>query len=220
MNTETAKLGEGIYTAADAARILRIPYWKANYWFQYYVKHKLFETIAFRYHFPIKDTVAVNFLTLIEMYVFYQLKDKKVKISDIITAHSEMSKALNTPYPFAKEDLYVDPKGKLWFGEYDQPITADKRMQTTLANFAKLFLTKVDFGNKKMATKFYPLSRDKTVVVNPQNQFGQPIIEDTNILTDTIYDLHLGGDSSEMICKLYDITPQNVKDAIEFSKAA
>jgi hypothetical protein len=54
-------IGGGIYTAADAARILKVPYPKANYWFKYYAKEKLASSGNFRYHFQVRDVVAVNF---------------------------------------------------------------------------------------------------------------------------------------------------------------
>lgn len=61
---------------------------------------------------------------------------------------------------------------------------------------------------------------NKTIVVNPENQFGLPVIEGTNILTDTIYDMILGGEDKEIICKSYSITINNINDVVEFSKAA
>jgi len=218
MKTEIARLGEGIYTAADAARILRIPYSKANYWFQYYVKHRLFDSVGFRHYFPIKNSIAVNFLTLIEMYVFYALKEKKQKTRDIITAHHNMHKHLDTPYPFAMEHIYVMGK-KILFGDEDS-MTAANNLLRVIPEITKEHAEKITFSDERIAKKFYPLGKDKSVVINPENQFGHPIIDGTNIMTDTIYDYHLGGDSKEFIADLFDISVQNVEDAIEYSKAA
>lgn len=211
-----AKLGEGIYTAADAARILNIPYRKSRHWFDYHVKYKLFDTIGHRYHFELRDTVAVNFLTLIEMVVFYSLKDRKVKTKKIIEAHSVMSEYLNTPYPFAKEDVY-SLGGVLLFENLSNLVVADKTLQITIPNFLEPLAQKIEFGHDKLATRYYPLGKNKTIVVNPENQFGRPRIDGTNILPETIYDLHLGGDSKKFIAELYNISVRNVDDAIEFS---
>ncbi len=84
----------------------------------------------------------------------------------------------------------------------------------------KEFISKVQFNNDRIAKKYYPLGKNKCVVVNPENQFGQPIIDGTNILTVTIYNLSKGGDSPEFIAKLYDITVNQVEDAIEYAKVA
>jgi uncharacterized protein (DUF433 family) len=219
MRNATPQIGHGIYTAADASRILKIPYPKANYWFKYYAKQRFSKATDYIYHFEIKNIIAVNFLTLIEMYVFYTLKEKGIRTSKIIEAHTTMSKVLHTAYPFAKEDIYVSNKSLL-FGSDDQLITADKNLQIVIAQILKRFINKIHFNDDRIAKKFYPLGKERCVVVNPDNQFGQPVIDGTNILTETIYNLSRGGDSPEYIAKLYDISASQVSDAIEFAKAA
>jgi len=217
-NSVLNSFGQGIYTAADAARILKVPYSKANYWFRYYAKHK-FATSDFKYHFHVRDIVAVNFLTLIEMYVFYTLKEKGVKTNDIMEAHSVMADFLKTPYPFAKEDIYLNNKALL-FSHKDLLISADKKLQTVIVQILKPFLSKIQFNDDRMANRFYPMGKKKTIVVNPENQFGQPVIEGTNILAQTVFLLSEAGESKKSIAKLYDLNIKQVSDAIEFSNAA
>lgn len=223
-NIASARIGQGIYTAADAARILGMPYTKAKYWFSYYAKNKLFDSVGFRYHFEVRDIIAVNFLTLIEMYVFYSLKEKKIKTRKIIEAHDAIAQKFNTPYPFAMKDLYVDGP-RILFGSEADLITADKKLQHTISEFLVSACNKIDFDNHQIAKKYYPLGSSKSVVVNPENQFGQPVIDGTNILTATLYDYYKGGDDVEFIAKLYNLEVDKVRDAIEFwepsySKAA
>lgn len=210
----TAKLGEGIYTAADAARIFRIPYPKAQYWFKYYAKNKLYKSIGFRYYFEVRDIVAVNFLSLIEMYIFYSLKDEDISIHEIIRIHKNMAEHLKTPYPFASKDISILGKN-VFFGS---ELTNAKNLQTTLSDFLAPLVKKIEFGDQRMAKKFYPLGTSRSVVVNPDNQFGQPVIDGTNILAETIYDYHLGGESIDFIAKLYNLDTKNVEDAIAFCK--
>lgn len=219
MEKAVGNIGQGIYTAADAARILNIPYSKANYWFNHYAKYRLSLGKNYIYHFEVRNVIAVNFLTLIEMYVFYTLKEKGVKTRKIVDAHAVMARYLNTPYPFAKEDIYVNDKSLL-FGSDEYLITADIHLQTVIVDVLKKFISKVQFNDDRIAKKYYPLGKKRSVVVNPENQFGQPIIEGTNILTETIYSLSKGGDPPEFIAKLYDISIDQVQDAIEFANAA
>ncbi|MEO8145994.1 MAG: DUF433 domain-containing protein [Bacteroidia bacterium] len=214
----TAKIGEGIYTAADAARILKIPYSKANYWFKYYLKNKHFKT-DYRYYFEVSDILAVNFLTLIEMYVFYAFKEESVKIADIIIAHETISKTFDTPYPFANKDFYVSGR-KIYYGDDKDLTIANKTKQKMLADILIQFSKKIEYGNANLAHKYYPLGKNKSIVVDPENQFGQPVIEGTNIRVETIYNFYKAGDSIELICELYNISNNNVKDAIEFFSMA
>lgn len=215
----TTRIGQGIYTAADAARILKIPYPKAKYWFRNYARNRFIDADC-SYHFEVNDLVVVNFFALIEMYVFYTLKEKGITTSKILTAHRIMSDFLDTPYPFAKEDMYINNKSLLFGNENRELITADKRLQTVIINVLKPFVSKVQFNDDRLAHKFYPLGKQKTIVVNPENQFGQPIIEGTNILPETIQNLRKGGESMSSIAKLYNINVKQVKHAIEFATAA
>ena len=219
MKQANATIGNGIYTAADAARILNIPYSKAVYWFRDYAKNKLSKSTNFKYHFEVKDCIAVNFLSLIEMNVFYTLKEHGIKTKVILKAHASMSKALKSPYPFATRNLYIDG-GKILFGEIDDLTLADPTLQKIIAKFVAPLINKISFNKEGIATKYYPFGEKKSIVVNPKNQFGQPVIEGTNILAATIISLHKGGESNKSIAKLYNISLKNVKDAIGFLQAA
>ena len=220
METAKAKFGSGVYMASDVAKILKIPYSKARYWFNYYAKNKLFNSIGYKYYFDIKDKIAIDFLTLIEMNVFYSLKDEvKMKTSNIVQYHKVLSNDLQTPYPFANSNIYAS-KTKLIFEHRHQFKHADDLQQTFITDFIVPFYKKIAFNEEGLAHKFYPLGINKSVVVDPEHQFGKPIIGGTNIVTETLYDYYLGGDSIEFIAKLYDISPENVKDAIAFSMAA
>lgn len=215
----TPHLGQGIYTAADAAAILRMEKRKTKYWFQYYVKNRLFETAGHRYHYEISDMVAVDFLTLITMAVFFELKAREIPTQRIIKYHTKLSTKLNTPYPFASQDLYTYQK-LLLTGDPDGELRRVDTWQPIITGVLKGLAKKISFNEEKLAHKFHPLGKNKSIVVNPENQFGLPRIEGTNILTDTIYDMVTGGVDKKEICKSYGITLKNVEDVIEFSQAA
>jgi uncharacterized protein (DUF433 family) len=220
METAIAKLGLGIYTASDVAKILRIPYSKSRYWFKYYAQNKLLESIGYKYYFDINDSPAIDFLTLIEMYVFYALKDEaKMTTNNIIKFHKILSGDLKTPYPFANCQIYASRKNM--FYEFHNIIKdASDLPQTFITDFIIPFYKKISFNEDNLAHKFHPLGKEKSIIIDPEHQFGKPVIEGTNIVTETLYDYYLGGDSIDFISRLYNIKPENVKDAISFSKAA
>lgn len=220
MNTAEAKIGTGIYTAPDAAKILRIDSRKSRYWFNYYAREKLYDSIGYRYLFNIEDTIAVNFLTLIEMYVFYFLKDEvKMSVRNILKNHKRLSEILNTPYPYAHSNIYASRK-KMIFEDSGVPKYTDDLQQTFIEEFILPFYHKITFNDIELAHKFHPLGKNKSIIVDPEHQFGKPVIEGTNIVTETLNDYFEGGDSIEFIANLFDITTENVKDAIEFTHAA
>ena len=58
------------------------------------------------------------------------------------------------------------------------------------------------------------MGKDKHIIVDPHYQFGQPVIENTNILAETIFDLNQAGESPEFISRLYQLNVKEVEDAI------
>ncbi len=219
MTLSQPAIGEGIYTAADAARILKMPYSKAKYWFNYYVKSRLGDN-KHQYYFTVNDIIAVNFLTLIEMVVFYKLKERGVSSKTIRKAHSVMAEKLNTPYPFANKAVFSLGKNGLYFEHLGNLLSSSDGLQTAFEQVVIPFSEKIEFSKEGVAAKYYPLGKKSTIVVNPKHQFGQPVIEGTNILTETILMLYRGKEPIASICELYGVSRKNVKDAIAFSRAA
>ncbi|MEJ7676896.1 MAG: DUF433 domain-containing protein [Segetibacter sp.] len=55
-------------------------------------------------------------------------------------------------------------------------------------------------------------------MVDPHHQFGQLVIQRTNINAATIFSMYQSGESTSTIVILYDITEEQVNDAILFGK--
>jgi Protein of unknown function (DUF433). len=98
-------------------------------------------------------------------------------------------------------------------------MTLDGSKQLNL-DFIKLFFKKLDFDNDLLATRLWPLGKNKAVVCDPQHKFGQPIIEGTNIQTEAVYKMYLANEPIAFIASLYEIPEKKVKDAISFHKNA
>ncbi len=218
-NILAPKLGEGIYFTKDIATILDLDYqlvkrWIVGYWDEH-----------FKSTFGEKKSRAINFYSLIEFYTFYKLREKGVSPQELRKAHQVISAELNTKYPFAVADAFNFEKRKyknfIWYGvndtEHDTTniIKADGKGQISLS-FIQHFLERIEYDKNNLAQRFFPLENTKNIVVDPKRQFGQPIIYGTNIKTQTLYHLHLGGETNEDICNLYNLTNDKVQDAINF----
>ena len=101
------QFGQGFYTATDTANILDIDYNKVGYWFRKYVKGEFERHSNYRYYYENDKVTAVNFHTLIEIYVFDFFRQNKIPTKSIILAHQELSKYLNSPYPFCHTDFLL-----------------------------------------------------------------------------------------------------------------
>jgi len=219
------KLGEGIFLIKDVAKILHLNYAKTYRWIVGYWGSGLDENI--RYTFGEIDNRAINFLSLIEFYTFFKLREKGVSSVQIKRLHNELSQVLSTRYPFAKaQDIYVEGrktkktiKKFIYYNYLDSLIKLDKKHQFYLS-FMENFLEKIEFDDNNFAVRFFPLENSKNVVVDPKHQFGQPVINGTNIKTQTIFSLYKGGETLEDISILYNLSKDKVEDAIIFQKAA
>ena len=209
------QLGKGIYTIPEVAFLLKLPLAKVRRWMTDFWDNKFSEKHNHDYSWGIGTGKATNFFTLIEFYVFYQLRELNVSTIKIFHAHQEMAEQLNTPYPFASSKILSDGRGILYTLEDGTLVNADKSKQTVLKQIIEQFCKKIEFSNSDIAERFYPLGKDKSIIVDPHHQFGQPVIERTNILAQTLYELYNAGESVKFLARLYDLDVIDVENAIE-----
>lgn len=208
-----SKLGEGIYSVSDISFLLKLPKQKVRRWLNDFWDNKLAEKYNQKYSWGEGRDQAANFYTLIEFYIFYCLRDAGVSQKTIFEAHESIAIQLKTIYPFASAKLLTDGKNILYSLEDGTTIKADKSKQIAL-KLIEEFYNKIDFSSNMVAEKYYPLGKNKPIVVDPHHQFGQPVIEQTNVMAETIYNMHSAGESKQFLSRLYDISLKQVEAAI------
>lgn len=216
------QLGLGIYTPAEIAQILRLPYYKVNRWIDKYWDGELGQEFEKSYSWKTDKSKAVSFHTLVEFYVMMQLADAGVKTRKVLEAHIELSQFYNTSFPFALREVLdgVNTDGKRIFLSLDDyTITLDGTKQFNLG-FIKVFFKKLEFDSNNLASRLWPLGKEKSVLIDPERKFGHPVLEMKNIFPETIYGHFKAGDPIEYISYVYKVTEKEVRDAIEFIDAA
>ena len=215
-------LGYGIYTSTDIAQLLGIPRRKVTYYLKNYWDDRLGKELfndSYSWQTENRKVKAVNFYVLIELYVCFKLQEFGVKPKRILEARKNIAKETNTQYPFATSKVLSD-NHKIWYKFEDSIIDADGTRQTNFEKIINDYVKNIDFDNHEQAMKFYPNGRKSSVVINPHNQFGQPIIEGTNINAETIYSMYKSGETLESLTYLYDLNEKSVKDVIAFYQKA
>ena len=215
-------LGCGIYTAPDIAQLLGLPRGKVNRYLKTYWDERMGRQIfndSYSWQTENSPTKAVNFYVLIELYTFFQLQELGVPIKNILLARERIAKETASQYPFATSDILTDGK-KILYQFKEAIINADGTRQTNFIEIIKNFAHKIDFDNKGNAENFYPNGRESVVVVNPHHQFGQPVIEGTNINAEMIFSMYQSGESIDLITHLYDLDIKAVNDAVRFYQKA
>jgi uncharacterized protein (DUF433 family) len=215
-NSTNRELGKGIYSIPDAAFILGLPQGKVRRWMKEFWDLRLGEGYDHKYSWGEGKDKATNFYTLIEFYVFFQLRELNISTKTILNAHKDIAGQLNTPYPFASSKVLSDGKSILFTWNDGTIVNANKSRQAAFKEIIEIFCKKIEFSSADIAERFYPMGKNKHIIIDPHHQFGQPTIENTNVLAETIYELHKAGESNSFLAKLYQLALQEIEDAISF----
>ncbi|WP_442846678.1 DUF433 domain-containing protein [Leeuwenhoekiella sp. H156] len=217
---EIIDIGNGFYTISDIAGILSIPRTKVSYLVRKYWNGKIKNYRNHNFIYDIDGALSVNFQTLIELKVFYTLKEFGISYQKVFEVHKFLSEEINTNYPFAHSTLYASGSDILFEYRDKTLIKADSAKQLAIRDIIEPFSQKIEYNSKKIAKAFYPLGKKHNVIVDPVHQFGEPTIKGTNILTSTIYQMYKDGDTIDLISEIYQIDNLSIKDAIEFHEKA
>ncbi|HCS19071.1 MAG TPA: DUF433 domain-containing protein [Bacteroidetes bacterium] len=215
-------IGTGLYSVADIARILRLPYAKINRWIEHYWDGKLGQKFQQRYSWKTENARMVSFHTLIELYIMHQLTEVGVKPKEILKAHEDLSKNYGTPFPFANKLVLAGirtDKKHIYFQAGENTITLDGTKQLNLA-FLRNFIFNLDFDTNEIADRFWPLGRDKEVILDPNRRFGQAVLLERNIQPEVLFNHYKAGDPISYIAEVYELSEKAVQDAIDFCQAA
>lgn len=212
-------LGIGLYTIPDVAKILNLDKTFVRRWLHEYWGNKFNINNNFSSWGNGRDK-AIHFFTLIEFYVFYQLRRQGVSAQSIVKSHEIIRQELDTQFPFANSTILTDGKKIFYTTDGDLIINADKSKQINFKSIIEHFCHKIDFDKDQLALRYWPLGKGKNIVVDPHHQLGQPTIKNTNILAETLYNMYTSGEKINFISSLYDVSESDVKASVEFFKKA
>ncbi len=216
------ELGKGVYTLPDVAMLLKLPYQKVHRWVNTYWDGELGALFEQRYSWETNGSKAVSFHTLIELYVMMQLTESGVPARQILNAHLELARFYNTPFPFANKAIINGIKAgqkKIYFELNGDTISLDGTRQFQLG-FIQEFVNRLDFDDDDIANRFWPLGKDKAILVDPKRRFGQPVIGNTNVSPDAINSHIKAGDPPAYIAAVFGLSEKEVHDAVAFCAAA
>jgi len=210
MNTDKIGLGTGIFLTSDISLILGINTQKVNSWLENYWSEKI--------HY-FEKTKTVNFLTLIEVYVFNTFLENGVKRNKIKKFHKNLSEKLNTDYPFAHHEFFYS--NKEIYTSKQTNIYFDTDFNYIIDSFIIPFTNKIEYSDvTNIATKFYPLGKNSNIVIDPQIQFGKPTVNGTRLTTDVIEEMLKNKMKPKVIASWYEVEEEIICEIAKFYKVA
>lgn len=215
-------LGKGIFTPAEIARILHLPTSTINRWINTYGDGEFSSGLEHGASWRIDGSKAVDFLTMIEVVVMGTMSEQGVRSREIAKAHKVLANMYKTSHPFASkiviDRLKIDGK-KIYFVDSEHIINLDGTHQINL-DFIKDMFKNLDFDADEIASRYWPLGKDKSIVIDPKRKFGHPVIAGKNIYPETIFGMIEAGDPPGFVASLYNLTDQEIQDAIKYCSAA
>ena len=199
------------YSVEDIATILNLPESQVKQWLREYKKGQLAADEP-----ESEPDLAADFHTLIEFYTFYQLRAQGVWPSKINNAREILADMLHTNYPFATANILTDGKSVFYNAELGELIKADQTLQLTIQQVVEPFCKRIEFGDDSLATKLYPLGREVAIQIDPARQSGRPVVGDTDVLSQVVFDFFLHGNSVASVANHFNITEKEVEDVIVF----
>jgi uncharacterized protein (DUF433 family) len=166
--------------------------------------------------------LALSFLDLVEVRFVNAFLRAGVPWK-IIRLAAERARALSkSTHPFSTRRFRTD--GRTIFAE-----AVEQSGESTLLDLVKsqyafhqvispTLYVGFDFGENDAVTRWWPLGKERQVVLDPLRGFGQPIVADAGISTTVLADAVESEGSIKAVAAWFDIKAAAVRDALAFEK--
>lgn len=163
----------------------------------------------------------------VEARLLAEYRDKGVPISRMRRTVEKLREQFGD-YPLARANTYLDDDTR----EVVYRIQADSRLpkklslvvqarsgQVVLSPSAERFTENVDWDDRLYAVaRIHPMGRRSPVVLDPLIGFGRPVIR--AVRTEAIAEQFRAGDSVRLLARIYQLSEQDIRAALEFEKTA
>jgi uncharacterized protein (DUF433 family) len=204
-----------LYSFAEADRIVRVTPGTSRRWlkgYHFWYDHERREMPPVTPGLGEQD--AVSFVDLMEVAAVSKLRQKRFSFKRIRQINAYCRLYLKEPRPLVTQKFKV--AGRDIFLDDDFDVLVDVGREAGMLAWREVlepFLEDVEYENE-LARRWWPLGKERMVVVDPDYGFGLPVIEGTGVRTEIIAERHRAGDSIDEIAYDFDVTPEQIKDAL------
>jgi uncharacterized protein (DUF433 family) len=162
----------------------------------------------------------LTFADLIEIRFLDAFRQKGVSTKALRIASQRAKELLGRHHPFSTQIFKSD--GRTILAEITKE-TGDRALLDILSDqfvfetvIASYLYAGLDFNELKEPARWWPLGKDRTVVIDPRRAFGAPIIARTGVPTKILNSAVNAEQSVEFVAKWYGVEVQEVTDAVDF----
>ncbi len=218
-------LGKGIYTVPDASRLSQVSMRRIRYWLKGLPSEKADEKTGRLWqgeHRPIDDKLALGFLDLQEVRFIDAFLEAGVTWRLLRAAHAKARERYGTEHPFCTRRFVTDGRhiieaiaaepGGIAYEEVAQS-------QRVFPRVIEPFFRELEFcDTDQLVRRWWPLGKDRAVVLDPQRQFGQPISAVSGVATEVFQAASKAGQTVIEIAEWFEVDVPSVRDALEFER--
>jgi uncharacterized protein (DUF433 family) len=218
-------LGVGLYTIPEAARIVRVPPARLRRWLQgYKYRDRVAEPVVHRRLPELRDYGVLTFLDLVELLLVARYREQGVSLQIIRENAKIVSHRVKSHHPFAVErfhrighDLIAETAARDPQSRPPRLYEDLRKHQLVLFEVAEAFIDRLEYRDN-LARQYWPLGKDRKVVLDPAKAFGQPTDPETAVPTHVLNGPYRAGDSAEEVARSFNVDLDAVHAAIEYEQ--
>ncbi len=208
--TKASQLGVGLYTVADAERLLRTPRRTLGRWLEGYSEggHSYLSVIRE------PDHTWISFAHLIELMYVREFRKAGVPLGVIRDTSLRFQNEFQNAFPFSTKRFAVSGRDLL--------VTISDEWQCVRTGQQWLRLGElIDqlYHVGEFVTEWRPLGQDGHIALNPNKRFGRPHEIKTGADTSVLYGFYKAGDSIETIADWYGISLDAMTNVVSFEES-
>lgn len=216
-------LGVGLYTPGEASRYTGIPARDISRWlFGYSAGNRQYESL-WRSQLADLETKALGFHDLLEVRFVYAFRKHGVSLQSIRLASEHAKTMYKHPYPFTCTRFQTD--GRSIFATVlnetgDESLLDLVKRQYTFRDVIRPSLySGIEYSEDGDAERWFPQNRNRRVVMDPNRNFGKPVLSDHGIDTSIIKQAwDAEGENTKFVASIYQVPVEAVEAAIQFEQ--
>lgn len=217
-------LGIGIYSVPEAARVTgihrsRIRRWMRGYSYRRNDGRARSAAIWHGQLEPHGNTFALGFRDLMEIRFLEAFLKAGVSWKTMRLAHEHAQRELSTEHPFCSNRFVTDGRNLLLREAEksgDAALLDIVSRQREFARIVEPFFKQLEFSPDQQLLRWWPLGRERAVVLDPSRNFGQPTVATSGVPTHVLAKSLKANGSAEDVARWYEVRPEEVHDAADF----
>lgn len=207
--------GQGIYSPRQAARLVNGTAQEVLRWTRGSGPNDPLWNAHYQY---LDDTTELSFADLVEVRVVKALRRASVSFQAIRFAIGFAQEKYGVERPLVNLEFRTDGKEILikaleHDGEFES-LSKKRPGQKVFGEIVRQSLRDLEYDDGT-AARWRP-AKHRKIIIDPSRQFGQPIVDDFGIATDTLYKEFKEFKEIKYLAKIYDLPETDVESAIRY----